>query len=643
MSAIRIRRTAALAFAGVFAVVLFGALLLHAASATLTRPALYAEQLARADVYRFLTGDLVRAAVEDARGLDAAEFGEDFRANPVASSGVSPAQVARAVERAIPPDDLEAAVEPALLALAEYLVGERDEATIVIDIGDSLDALVRELTTLLRDGGAYEALIEREFSPMFEEWADGMVPVDDAGSGWAPFLAGGGADAGDSLVRVFSAVVTPEWLARHVEHALSELTAYLTGRAGGFDLRIDLDDAEADVAAAELEAILREADASELARAVVIEPTVEEHVGAAALLPYGITLARSEVVDALTDAAPPSWMEAQADAMARAVASYVAGRAEGFDVGIDVTAVRGDAAAALTAVAVTRLEASLSGLPACAAAAPAAAARDPGTRELPACLPPGVTAGDVAANAREEIAAAIEAFAVEPVPDALVLTEADLRDALIEDGGPDALAALDDLRELFTEGWSYSDDDFRAELSADDAGVLDDLRALLGEGYAVRLSGDDRQALEDGVEGAREFSGALRNAKWAAALLAAALLATVAALGGAGWRERFAWGGAALLAAAGLMAVAAGPIYEVLSGVAFDAFRDEITPDPGVRFALTSEQLSGKLVDIAQLFADAFAADLMRNSLLLALLGGVALAVSLSWERVAGMARREPR
>ena len=167
----------------------------------------------------------------------------------------------------------------------------------------------------MRESGAYGRLLDDEFDPMFREWADEALPPGEADSAWLEFLRG--AETGDSLVRVFRRVVTPEWLADEVEQSTDALTAYLVGNAEGFELRIELDDAQAMAAAEELEAILGDGDAYDLAEAAVIEPAVEEHVVAAAELPYGITLTREEARAALLEAVSPAWVEQQARVLAR--------------------------------------------------------------------------------------------------------------------------------------------------------------------------------------------------------------------------------------------------------------------------------------------------------------------------------------
>ena len=621
-----------------FAATLLAFLVLHAASSTVVRPGFYTDQLSEAEAYRFVTTDLVDALVEDARALDADEFDEDLTDNPIASSGLTTPQIADALRRAIPPEEFEAVAAPAIEELVEYLAGERDSATVSIALGPYVEAAVVELTTLMRESGAYEELLERELEPIFDEWASEALPPDEREPGWVTFLGGSSGNTRNSLVRVFTRVVTPEWLADQVEDGAGEITSYVVGSSDGFELRVALDDEQAAAAADEIEAILGEADAYELAHSTVIRPAVEEQVDAVVALPYGLEVTREAVLAALREAMPRQWVEQQAAVLAAGVGSYLTGQSEGFTFEIDVP--KDAAAAALANAAIASLGNELERLPACTTRAGSAEARVALQRELPECMPPGVTVNEVLEEAFPVIRAAIDETVLARAPDTVTYTERDLRAALERDGGPDALVALDDVRALFTSDWTYTDADLRADLSEDEVGALDDVRALLGDGLSVEVAAEDREGFEEALEGARAAADGVRSGRWVALVVALALLVTVGAVGADSWRGRLAWVGATLLAASVPILVVTGPIYQAASGAALDALRDEIAAEPGVAFALTSDLLAHKLLDIVELSADEVIGGIARNSLLLAILGAAVLAASLAWDRITGAVGR---
>ncbi len=633
VSTIWLRRVLAVLVGLAFAGALATFLLLQAASSTVARPGFYTDRIAEADTYRFITTDLADAFIEDARGLDAEEFDEDFTDNPIESSGLTTSQIADALRRALPPDELEAIAAPALEEVVEYLAGERDSVTVDIALGPHVEAAVDELTTLMRESGSYELLLERELAPIFEEWASEALPPDEQEAGWVTFLGGSSGNTRNSLVRVFTRVVTPEWLAQQAEDGASEVTSYVVGSSDGFELRAALDDAQAAAAADEIEAILGEADAYEVAHSTVIGPAVEEQVDAVVQLPYGVEVTREEVLAAVREAMPPEWVEQQTAVLTAGVASYLTGQSDTFTFEIDVP--KDMAAVALTGAATSSLGDALERLPPCATGADSATALAALQRQLPDCMPPDLGVREALEEATPVIRDAIDRSVMARVPDTVTYTERDLRAALERDAGPDALVAIDDVRALFTTDWTYTDEDLRADLSGDEAAALDDVRSVLGDGLTLELVTEDREGLEEAMEAVREVADGVRSGRWVALVVAVALLGTVGAVGGTSWRAGVAWAGATLLVSALPMALLAGPVYQSASAAVFDALRDEIVIDPDTALLLTSELLTDKLLDIAQGSADDIAGGIFRNSLLLAVLGAVALAVSLSWERIA--------
>ena len=315
---------------------------------------------------------------------------------------------------------------------------------------------------------------------------------------------------------------------------------------------------------------------------------------------------------------------------------YVTGQTDSFAVTFDVVPLKGAAAGALIATASDSLRDTLRSLPECSTAAESATARAALRRELPACIPSGVTVDDVVGEAASVLASSIEESILARVPDTVQYTEQDLRDSLLEDDGPDALAALDDIREFFTDGWTYTDADLRAELSDDTdlLGLIEDVRALLSEGYVIGTADDSREGVGEGLGATGEWTDRARRGRWIGGLVAGILLVAVAFLGGKSWRGRIAWAAAVLLVSAGVIALVSGPLYQAASGSVLDALREGLAPDPGSKFSLTSEVLTNKLLDVIEMVADDFVGDIVRNSLILAVMAVVPLVAVLVWDRI---------
>ena len=636
-----VRRTAAVALAFLLFGVLLFALAVQGVSATFLRADFYTDQLREADAYRFVLDDVLAAAIDEAREQEPDELDLDLRENPLAASGLDTPRIVAAVKRALPPEELEALVAPAVRDYVRYATGESEGLAVDLQLGRVVRDIVAELQALMREDDAYARLFEREIEPRIRE-AAGEALAPGAGSpGWAQRLFGSDAEAGGRLSRVVLGAVTPAWFGDQVEQVTEALTSYLVGDSGGFEVRVRLGDEQLDSATGELASVLRETDPTELVYADVLDPKIDEEVGETVELPYGVAVSREEVKAVLREAAPLSWVREQADAIVGDVSRYVTGRSEGFSTAIDLAPRKQRAAELLAALAVERAAAEIEGLAACAGedGERAAAAAAGGT--LPECLPPGVGAGDLLADARAAIAAAIPPLVLAPVPDTVAYTDADLRRGLRADGGPDALESLDDTRELFAEGWRYSDADLRADLASDPELLdgLDRLRSFLADGYVHRPGDRPAGGLAGPLETMREGADAVRRGGVAVWLIAAVLVAGIGALGGRSWAGRAAWAAAPLLACALLLLLLFWPVYEVGSDAAYSAVRTQIAERGDDELGATERVVANELVDVGESVSDAVAGHARRPGLVVAAVALLALIAAAAGDRIAAAAR----
>lgn len=638
---ISIRRAGAVLLGLVFLLALFLVLAGLAANATIARPGFVSDQLEEADAYQFMLDDLVPALLEDAWQLEPDEFGLEFEENPLAASGLTPEQVAGAIRRAVPPEDLEALVSPAIEGALDYVTGREEEVAIRVDAGPHLDALVRELTALFRETGAYDRLLERELTPVFGRWVDEGLPPGGEDSAWVAILRGASGEEGGSLARVFTHVATPEWTAAQVEGAANAGVDYAVARSDTLAVRIGFDENEVEQAAAEIADVITEADAFDVAYTNVVEPATTESLPEVSTLPYGVVLTRNEVVDAVRDAVAGDWLDVQAAVLAADVAAYATGQTDAFVTTFDLAAAKPEAWHALTAIATTSLRQALRDLPECATAAENGAARAAVERELPSCIPWDVPPADIVAIAVPAIATAIDETVLNRIPDLVTYSEQDLRGDLERDGGPDALLALDEIRELFREGWTYTDDDLRADLDEDAFDLIEDARLALSSGYVLQASDESPEGLEEGLDEVRDAIALGLGDLWIPGLIATALLLLVAFLGGRSWQGRLAWAAGVLLFSAAVLAVLSWTVAQSVSDGALEDVREEIAPDPDSQFPSTSEALADKLVDVAASAVDDVAGNIARNALILAAVGVLGVIVAVFWGRIGAALGRD--
>ena len=600
----------------------------------LLNPGYYPELLKKADVYRFAIDYVLSSALDETRALSPDEFGADFRTNPLAASGLTTPQLTGAVGRALSPEELEALVAPLVLQVGEYVAGQRDALALRVDAAPHIRALVDELEVLMRDSGAYDGLLEKEVYPRIREAVHEARADAGEPSGWMLLIFGTGDKAEERIVRAIQTAVTPDWSAAQVERGLDQVTPYLLGESNSFEVRVTFTDL-LESAASEVAAILREADAHDVAFTGVVEPELEKRLPDTVGLSHGLEVSRQEIVDALRRGVSPANAQQQVEPVINEVSDYLTGRSDGFSTRLYLAQSKREAATALTNLAVGKLDEALRSLPTCAAEADAQAARSALVQTLPPCLPSNLTASEIALQERPGITVAVERIALGPVPDTITFSEEDLRSAVERSGGESALASFDDLRGILDEDWTYSQDDLRGDLSGDD--VIDEARAFLADGYAHPK--DDPDDFGEALDEARQSLGEFMRFGWAAYIIAPLLLVILGALGGGRWSGRVGWAAFVLCIAAVLVCILSWPVYGALADPAFEEARAEIMEEATGDFAGTSGLVGNKVVDLAETAGNDFASGVRWYSLFAAIGAFGAFLTALFWPRIVAAVR----
>ena len=248
-----------------------------------------------------------------------------------------------------------------------YLLGRSDNFEIRILFTDAqVEASLEEVKTILQESGIYDRLFEREIEPQIRASVHEAIAASPEVPRWTQYLFGTDKAAADRLVQAANRIVTARWMQSQAESALEELTPFLTGRADEFLLRIRLSDTQANAAMEEIKSILRETDAYDLLYVDVIGPVVRENLGSSVILPYGVEVTDDEVVGVLREAAPPWWVQQQAEMLIDNVSPYLTGRSAGFSVVVSLVDSKRRAEGALVEVVGADLANKVSALPACA-------------------------------------------------------------------------------------------------------------------------------------------------------------------------------------------------------------------------------------------------------------------------------------
>ncbi len=586
----------------------------------------YKRHLAEQDVYGFALGDLASAAIEQPPDYVLEGLGY----HPVDALGLSTAQVVDALNAAFPREWVQRQAEGAIDRTIGYLNRDSDDLDIVVAIDERVPAVTRELKSLFTGPRLHRLALEQYAA----------AEVDEAlGQGATPF---GVSLENEDVVAAIGRSVPPDWVDKHAAAIIDESSAYLSGRQDTMELRLPLYE-RADAAAEELKALFAEADFDGAQLAWHIGYDLASRIPAAVDMPFGVSLAGAEVVEAAVGGLSGPWLVQQARLAAAAAAPYVVGIADGFRAEIPAIEVRAAALGAVEALTWARLEARLAALPACAEGETPFRAGAPAPNELPRCLPSGMGADTLSRMMDVDVAGDVERLVGANFPGSVEYTQADLRRGM---GGEDSpsVRGMDRLRGLMSDGWTYTDEALLEDWAGEEGSGVYDLRAALSGGWQFTLDDlEELTASEDGGTGAAGVLEQLRSvpvgSAWLTLVLVVALAAMLAAaglLGGQSRRGRLAWASATLASASFVLLM----VFALSVGPAFQNALGEIHAEATASADSPAAKLAAeKVVDVAQAMARDFSGGLTLNALWLFLAG--ALAFGLSFLRV-GALRSSP-
>ncbi len=415
--------------------------------------------LREADAYEVLFEQLVEPEME--RAAASVPFDLD----------VSAERLTESARRVVGPDWIQDQVEAALDEAAPYLVGERDEFEIRVDLDGRVEMALEEVKLLMREAEAGSALFKALVEPEMER-AAASVPFDlDVST--------------ERLTESARRVVGPDWMQEQTDAALDEVAPYLVGERDTFEIRVDFG-GRTEMALKEVKLLLREADAYVVLYENVIEPQVAEALGETVALGFGIEVTDDEVFGALRRVAPPGWVQEQAEKVLDEAGLYLAGRAERFAVEISLEDNKLEAAAALGEIVGRRFDEAFAALPRCTGAqSPLRLA----SLELPKCIPEGTQEATISAM-RANVLWGIQLTTLGPVPDRIPFTDGHLRAVMEAAGATGQAVSIENLRAILRDGWAYTQDDLRRDLAlsrdvdgVDPVALLDDGRTVLRDGW----------------------------------------------------------------------------------------------------------------------------------------------------------------
>jgi|GEM_PF-680466 len=637
---ILIRRLITVPLGVLFFVLMLAAVLLLAVNERFLQSNAYSELLAETEFYAFVMGPLLTTALDEARELPANEFSDDFSDNPFVLTGLTTQDISTSLNRAFPPEWIQELVDTSFDQIGGYVRGERDEFTVQVEAGEQVKIIVDEAQSLLSKAQAYNLLYDEVVDPLLEEFDQGGLPLDVN----VPV---------SSLASAARTIIPPDWIQDNVEGILDEVTPYMVGDTDSFRVHIPFDD-RVEIAAEELKGILAEGDVYQVVYDEVIEPAVIDSLGFTVDLPIGISISTDEVLAAMREVAPISWVQQQAEQIIDAATPYLIGREDDILVSIDLRENKAATAEQVNLLVAAKLEALLN-LPTCTQRQLIDLLTVNGFSDIPECIPPGMPISELASLVSEGIDYQIQNLVIDAIPDSVEFNQSTLISQIASGSdGEDSIERIDDIRELLADGFTYTDADLKADIVARDIMSLDafeDFRSFLSEGWSFTEQ-DLEARVEDATGGIdtlhtiRENFSRVNTSRWLVFLPMGFILLLIGMLGGRSWRSRLAWAGAFLTVGATITFAVFGPVYDSQGKPRLDDLKEEIRQEiqsDGIYFTETRELLTEKTLEIAEVVADDFRNSMFTGSRNLLIAGVAILVVAIGLGFVPGGTRKRKR
>jgi hypothetical protein len=624
---ILIRRLLTMPLAIIFFALMLIAVLLLAVNERFLQSNAYPELLAKTGFYEFVMGPILTTALDEARELPASEFSEDFSDNPFILSGLTTQEISTSLNRAFPPDWIQELVDTSFDQVGGYIRGERDEFTVQVEAGEQVKVIVSEFQSLMSKAQAYDLLYDQGVDPFLEESVQGGLPLD--------------IDVPVSrLTKAARTIIPPDWIQDQVEGILDEVTPYMVGDTDQFRIQVSFTD-RVEIAADELKDILAETDVYEVVYDEVIEPLVKDALNDAIALPVGITINEEEVIAAMRAVAPISWVQDQAEGVIDAAAPYLIGREDTFALSIDLSDNKVATRQQLDLLVADKLE-ELLDLPTCMQRQLVDLLTAAGFSDIPVCIPPGMPIAELANLVSEGIGDQLQSLVIDKIPNTVEFTQATLLSQLAAAGGEDSIERIDDIREILSDGFTYTDAELKADLASNDIVSLEafeDIRSFLSDGWSYTeedLEGlvEDTGLAVDTFHDLRGYFDLANTFRWLVYLPMAFILLIIGMLGGRTWRSRFIWAGTFLTVGAAIAFIASGPVYDSVGSPRIDDLKEDIRQkinSDGIYFLETRALITDKALEIAQVLADDFRNSLYAGSRNLLIAGLLIMTLSIGW------------
>lgn len=580
-----LRRTLAIILAFIFIITLPVILVLYRVNSTVASPGFYTQQLRKADVYNYLYDKVLPAALDELEAdTKPTEIPIDFARFKV--------HIIAAAKDVLPPQWIQSQVEQTMGQVFPYMLGDSEKFSIYIPLKDRVETTLQVFKSTLKKPDVFPVLYDQ-----IVNWAVDNLPRFYRGD--IPLI---NTLTKDEMTTALKKLVPQEWLLQQIVQAIDEITPYLTGKSEHFAITISLAD-RVDSAAEVIISVLSKQETYDYLFKQMVEPAVKENISKTVTLPFGVSLTNEEVVSAVKEVLPQSWVNARLQDLVNQSAAYLKGTAKSFEIIVPLADRKDAALRVIDELADRKLYQLWQSLPECSLQQLPQLLSSLAATGKPTCRPATISYDDFKSLLQINIQQEVSQQIGQQIPDRVTFSEADLRNMLGE-----RATVLDDARKWVSQSLSFSDADLQKWLDTEGNKMLNDARRYISSGFTFtekdlreQISKDNKDAemsLND-FDQARHQIHRARQLLFVLWLIPALLLICIGLLGGKRIWSKIAWAAVVLAIASLIIFIITGPIFNGLARPQIDSALAEMKAQATDKMSLLMMDKAGEIANNA--------------------------------------------
>ena len=630
-----LRRFIAVILMLMFFAVFLLTLLIGRVQDTVGNPEHLKAELVHIDLYNFVYDDLAIPLL-----ADVLENPDDFLNDDLSELEIRPdedaEQIVGLLRDFLPPEELQLRVEHVIDEFIPYITGETDEFAIQLQLEPRVEMWPDLLQARLDSLQAGERLTEAVLAPALE---DALASLSAQGLELSITSA--------RAVELAKQIAPADWIEEQVVVASRAVADYLTRTDDEFTITIQFADRLPTVTRV-LKEVLDEADAETFLFEKLIEPELRKALGSFTEISYGIEIADQDIKDAIEAVAPAPWVREQRNNIIDNISAYISSESDSLAISVELKERAETAATELTDLAKTKLTTLIDDIPACTSIRDAlASANAIQTGSFPSCKPSEISGSLLINTLAAPFEAEIQGLIVNQIPESFTFTEDDLANLV----GDDPIETINDIRRWVSDGFTYTEADFREDIAGKDADFtledldvirdnLDDDKTFTQVDFTERVL-VGRESQQENFDRIRDGIGRGRDLWMLVFLLPGFFLLLIGFFGGRNWGSRLRWAMFPVVISGLLIWVATGPVYDRFAQDGIDELTIEATKNLDRQ---SSIDLVLETIDLGIVLTERWKDGFGGSALQFAIGAGVIFVLSLLLAKVrGGRKKKRPR